>query len=293
MARGGTACRYAGTSKGRLAVQGIAALVQNANFKGFFTGRVYGGASKGICVPGLNCHACPGALGACPIGALQNSLSTASVHFPYYVVGLLLFFGALLGRAVCGFLCPFGLLQDLLYRIPLPKKPVPSRAGHPLRKLKYLVLLVMVVALPLLASAGSAFCKYLCPSGTLAGLFLMLGNNALFQAAGRLFSWKLAVLVAVLILSILAFRPFCKYLCPLGAVYGLLNKVSLLRMRVDQQACVGCGACHAACKMGVDPVADPDHSECIRCGECISACSQGALGYCSAFGNSADAPVRS
>lgn len=93
-------------NKRRLAIQSVAALLQNANFKGFFTGKIYGGNLKNVCVPGLNCYSCPGAVGACPIGSLQSFLSSYSFKFPYYVVGLLIFFGALLGRVVCGFLCP-------------------------------------------------------------------------------------------------------------------------------------------------------------------------------------------
>ena len=116
----------------RFGVQAAAALLQNANFKGFFTGRIYQGPLKQVCVPGLNCYSCPGAVGACPIGSLQSFLDARTFRFPYYVVGLLLFFGALLGRAVCGFLCPFGWIQELLGRIPFYKK-YRFRADRPLR----------------------------------------------------------------------------------------------------------------------------------------------------------------
>ena len=134
--------------KRRHGIQGIAALIANANFKGFFTGRIYKGAGKNVCVPGLNCYSCPGATGACPIGSLQNALGGKKIKFPYYVAGLLIFFGALLGRAVCGFLCPFGLIQDLLDKIPFKHKNNHFKADQPLRWLKYIVLAVMVLMLP-------------------------------------------------------------------------------------------------------------------------------------------------
>ncbi|MDD6061644.1 MAG: 4Fe-4S binding protein, partial [Oscillospiraceae bacterium] len=127
-------------SKKRFCIQGVATLLQNANFKGFFTGKIFQGTAKSVCVPGLNCYSCPGAVGACPIGSLQNFLSAKKFRFPYYVVGLLIFFGVLLGRAVCGFLCPFGFLQDLLHKIPFPKKIRSFRGDRLLRKLKYGVL---------------------------------------------------------------------------------------------------------------------------------------------------------
>ena len=161
----------------RLTIQGIAALIQNANFKGFFTGTISQSASKAFCVPGLNCYSCPGAVGACPIGSLQNSLSGMTFRFPYYVLGLLIFFGAVVGRAVCGFLCPFGLLQDLLHKIPFPKKIRTFKGDRKLRRVKYIVLLVLVIGVPSFAKLTPAFCKYLCPSGTLSGLLLALGDR--------------------------------------------------------------------------------------------------------------------
>lgn len=261
----------------RLAIQGIAALLQNANFKGFFTGRIYQGGLKAVCVPGLNCYSCPGAVGACPIGSLQNSLSGMSFRLPYYVLGLLIFFGALLGRAVCGFLCPFGLLQDLLNKIPFPKKIRTFRGDRKLRYLKYAVLLILVIGVPIFVKLTPAFCKYLCPSGTLSGLLLALSDSRLYAVLGGQFYWKLSVLMAVVVISIMIYRPFCKYLCPLGAIYAPFNKVALLRMSCDEAACISCGKCKDICGMGVDPSTDPNDPECIRCGSCIEACPAKAL----------------
>ena len=263
----------------RLAIQGIAALIQNANLKGFFTGRIYQGATKAMCVPGLNCYSCPGAMGACPIGSVQNTLSGLSIKIPYYVLGLLIFFGALLGRAVCGFLCPFGLLQDLLNRIPIGRKIRTFKVDRKLRKLKYVVLLVLVIVVPMAVRLTPAFCKYVCPSGTLSGLLLALGDSKLFAILGSTFAWKVSVLVLVVVVSVLIYRPFCKYLCPLGAIYAPFNKVALLHMSCDKTSCVECGACAAICGMGVNPSEDPNDLECIRCGQCVKACPAKALAY--------------
>ncbi|MBQ7703133.1 MAG: 4Fe-4S binding protein [Firmicutes bacterium] len=266
-------------NKKRLAIQGVAALIQNANFKGLFTGRIYQGGLKSVCVPGLNCYSCPGAVGACPIGSLQNSLSGMSVKIPYYVLGLLIFFGALLGRAICGFICPFGLLQDLLNKIPFVKKIRTFRGDRQLRKLKYAVLIVLVIIVPICVRLTPAFCKYVCPSGTLSGILLSLADSRLFSVLGAIFTWKVIVLILVVVLSILIYRPFCKYICPLGAVYAPFNKVALLHMSCDSSSCVSCGACASACGMGVDPSVDPNDTECIRCGSCIKTCSAKALSY--------------
>ena len=201
----------------RLAVQICAALLQNANWRGFASGTIYQGELKQVCVPGLNCYSCPGAVGACPLGSLQNSLSRQKPSFPFYVLGLLILFGALLGRAVCGFLCPFGLVQDLLFRIPFFKKIRTFPGEKYLRWLKYVIAALLVVALPLIYTGVPYFCKYVCPAGTLFGAIPLLSlDQILSDQIGPLFWWKLLVLIHVLLVSLLLSRPFCRYLCPLG-----------------------------------------------------------------------------
>ena len=261
--------------KKRFGIQAAAALLQNANFKGFFTGRISENAAKGVCVPGLNCYSCPGAVGACPLGSLQSFLGSRPFKIPYYVAGLLIFFGALLGRAVCGFLCPMGWIQELIALVPVPKKNR-FMADKPLRKLKYLVLAAMVI-LPFFVARTPFFCKYICPSGTAAALFLAAADKAVRGLLGNLFSWKLAVLIAVVLASLFIWRPFCKYLCPLGAFYGFFNRFALYRGSIDESACTRCGKCAAACRMGVDPVANINSVECIRCGDCARCCPAKAI----------------
>ena len=92
------------------------ALLFNANLKGFinvegyFNGKIYQGQTKNVCVPGINCYSCPGAVGACPLGSLQGALGNRSTLF--YVGGTLLLYSILFGRMICGWLCPFGFIQD-------------------------------------------------------------------------------------------------------------------------------------------------------------------------------------
>lgn len=266
-------------NKKRTWIQSLAFLIQNANFKGFFTGKIYQGAIKNICVPGLNCYSCPGAVGACPMGSLQNALAASKFKFPYYILGLLLFFGALLGRVVCGFLCPFGFLQDILDKIPFPKKVKTFRGDSLLRKLKYIVLIVLVIALPFLYKMVPFFCKYLCPSGTTAGIMLMLADTKLLSVLGSRFLWKFSILMCILLLSVIVYRPFCKYLCPLGAFYGMFNRIAALHMSVEFDRCIHCNACAKVCGMGVDPSKQPDSAECIRCGKCIEKCPKDIIHF--------------
>ena len=134
------------------------------------------------------------------------------------------------------------------------------------------------------------FCKYLCPQGVLEGAIPLAAVNSGIRAAlGALFSWKLGILVAVILLSVLFYRPFCKWLCPLGAFYALLNKVSLFGMKVDKHKCVSCGKCAKVCKMDVDVTKAPDHTECIRCGMCVRACPTKAVSFRCGFGKGKEA----
>ncbi len=263
----------------RRCIQLAAALLYNANFRGFAQGTIYQGKLKGLCVPGLNCYSCPGAVASCPLGTLQNALSSVRYRFPMYILGILILFGLLLGRVVCGFLCPFGLLQELLYKLPLPKIKK-SRATRLLSYLKYAVLAVFVVCLPLYLGLAKglpvpAFCKYICPAGTLeGGLPLVGGNSALGALAGKLFSWKVFLMILILLSAIPLYRSFCRFLCPLGAIYSLFSRISLLGVRVEESQCTGCGACVRHCKLDIKK---PGDRECIQCGECREVCRTGAI----------------
>lgn len=272
--------------------QAGAALLTNLHLPNFLKGGLYQGAGKAVCVPGLNCYSCPGAAGACPIGAFQAVVGSSKFGFSYYITGFLILLGVLLGRFICGFLCPFGWFQELLHKIPFKK--FSTKRLKPLRYLKYAVLLVMVFLLPLLlvndvGMGDPFFCKYLCPQGVLEGAIpLSFVNSGIRSALGALFTWKLSILIALMVLSVMFYRPFCKWLCPLGAFYALLNKVSLFQMKVDKNKCVSCGKCAKACKMDVDVTKTPNHTECIRCGMCIRACPTNAVRFRYGMGSGKD-----
>lgn len=257
--------------------------ITNGYINGFLEGKIYQGQSKKWCVPGLNCYSCPGALGSCPIGALQAVITTRDYQFSFYVIGLLMGFGAILGRFVCGWLCPFGLVQDALYKIPAMKKIRRLPFEQVLNKLKYVIFILFVMILPmtLVTSYGAQtpwFCKLICPSGTLmAGIPLVLTNPLLQNSIGWLFNWKMAILIIIVVLSIKIYRPFCRYLCPLGAFYSVFNPISLMRYQIDVEACTSCGKCQSACGMDIPVYENANSLECIRCGKCIKACPHQAL----------------
>lgn len=266
----------------RRLIQLYAALLYNAQVKGFVTGDIYTGPLKALCVPGLNCYSCPGAVGACPLGALQNALASSGNRAPAYVLGILLLFGLTLGRTICGFLCPVGLLQELLYKIPTPKVRK-GRLTRALSYVKYAVLAVFVVILPLWYALQKyplpAFCKYICPAGTLEGAVGLLSNPVhadKLSMLGLLFTRKFLILVLLALLCVFVYRAFCRFLCPLGAIYGLFARLAVIGVKVDVKTCTDCGRCVSHCKMDIRRVGD---HECIHCGECIGECPVKAISF--------------
>ena len=267
----------------RLFIQLSFAALSNGYLKGFSQGRIFEGKSKYLCIPGLNCYSCPGALASCPIGSLQAVLSSRQFKLSLYVLGFLFLFGSIFGRFICGFLCPFGLVQDLLYKIPFVKKIRRLPGERFLRYFRFIILLIFVILLPLfvidITGLGQPwFCKFICPAGSLeGGIPLVLLNSAMRGAAGFIFRWKLFILLVTILASIIIYRPFCRYVCPLGAVYGLFNKFSIYQIRLDGEKCTKCGTCQKSCKLDIKIYENPSSMDCIRCGECISRCPHNAL----------------
>ncbi len=268
----------------RLIVQLIFTILTNGYTYGYLNGKIYQGALKYACVPGLNCYSCPGAVASCPIGALQALLNRQGFQIPFGMLGFFFLVGSLLGRFVCGWLCPFGLVQDLLHKIPVFRKRKRLPLHHILKFGKYAVLLLFVCIGSVFLFGGfakvPAFCKYICPSGTLFGAIPLLAANKLLRSqAGGLFFWKLGILLFLLLLSVTVYRPFCQYLCPLGAIYGLFNRFSLVQIHWEEQQCTSCGACEKACPVALSVREISRSPECIRCGRCIEACPGGCLSF--------------
>ncbi len=266
---------------GRRLVQLYSALLHNAYIKGFIDGKIYTGSTKYACVPGLNCYSCPGATGSCPLGALQNALASAGHRAGWYVLGIMLLFGVILGRTICGWLCPLGLIQELLHKIPTPKL-WKNRFTRILSWLKYIILAVFVIAMPLWFGLRCqvplpAFCKFICPAGTLEGAMGLLAhpaNSSYYSMLGILFTRKFVIMVVIALACVFCYRTFCRFICPLGAIYGLFSRFNVIGVKVDAKRCNGCGACVRHCGMDVRFVGD---HECIQCGRCMDVCHQNAI----------------
>ncbi len=268
--------------KKRRLIQVYSALLFNAYLKGYITGKIFKGATKNICTPGLNCYSCPGAVTACPLGALQNAFASSGKTVPYYMLGIILLYCITFGRWICGWLCPFGFVQDLLHKIKTPKLKK-GRITRVLSYFKYVLLVLFVVIFPLLYVIRDlplpAFCKYICPAGTFGGALGLLinpANESSFGMLGPLFTWKFILMVSVIVAAVFIYRVFCRFFCPLGALYGLFNKIAIFGIKLDKKACIDCGKCISECHMDISAVGD---HECIMCGECVSVCPTEAISW--------------
>jgi len=265
----------------RRLVQLYSALLYNAHLKGFIDGEIYVGKAKYACVPGFNCYSCPGAVGACPLGSIQNALASSGHQAGWYVLGIIALFGVILGRTICGWICPLGLIQELLHKIPTPKIRK-SRVTRVLSWLKYILLAVFVVAIPLWYGLKNnlplpGFCKYICPAGTFEGAMGLLSNpvnTEKFSMLGILFTRKFIIMLVIGLLCVFCYRSFCRFICPLGAIYGFFNRFNVIGVKVDKGRCNNCGACVRSCGMDVRRVGD---HECINCGKCMEGCAQKAI----------------
>lgn len=273
----------------RFFTQVASTFLQNSSFQFFTTKGPYTGFLKSFCSFGLNCYSCPMAWFSCPLGIIQNLFTSlrilpAKVLIPAfaYSLGLILLMSLVLGRFICGWLCPFGLLQELLYRIPFYKKEIALPYGLQ-RYLKHLFLAFFVILLPILylTEIGYGllwFCKFVCPAGTLeAGYLNLILQPHFTKNIGIIFYLKTAFLFAFFILCIVDLRFFCKNICPLGLIYGIFNKYGLFRLRWNENKCTLCGVCEKICPMSLHIPKDLNSVECIRCLNCLSICPSKAI----------------
>lgn len=244
-------------AKRRATVQVASALALNS----YLTQQV----TKGLPCPALNCYGCPAAAFACPIGSLQHFVGRH--QFPFYVLGVVGLVGALIGRASCGWFCPFGWFQELVYKIPVPKLRLPNRFNWT----RYAVLTVLAIAIPFL-TREPWFCK-LCPAGALEGGIPVAILSADMRALiGGLYWVKLGILGGFLAWMSVTRRPFCRWVCPLGALWSPFNPVSSLRLRVDQERCTRCARCREVCPVDVRVYESGVSGACIRCLACVREC---------------------
>ena len=277
---------------------GIGVIFTNSYINAIWTKGLYEGPLRQICIPGLNCHSCPFSVLACPIGIMQSFLCNHQI--PFYLIGYIALIGILVGRAACGWICPFGWLQDMMFKIKSRKFGIPKFLTH----IKWVSLLLLTLLLPYF-TAVHWFSK-LCPYGALIGAIpwaVWNPINPVFQepviAPGSYGFWfvvKMVILVGFLLWFVLAKRPFCRVACPMGLIFSWFNKISLLKieapkaqyssqetiaqttpqvinwltLEVPKAQCSGCKLCKSICPTDLDVPDEVESSACIKCLDCLA-----------------------
>lgn len=233
-------------------------------------------SAKWLCTPVLSCHSCALSWVACPIGVFVHYSSYQI--FPLIAVGTVLAVGVLFGRLLCGWVCPFGAIQDLLFRIRSRKFELPAWTNN----IKYLVLVLTVFLLPYLLGPESwgSFCRY-CPAPAwqvrLPG-FIGDGVAGVFDLTPALVV-KFTVLAVVVVGAIVSSRSFCRVLCPIGALLAPLNYISFWVVRPTGNECISCQGCDRVCPTDIKPSERLVNNlpanralDCVVCHECTAAC---------------------
>ncbi len=282
----------------RKKVQIITTLLQNSYFLPLLNPKIYlyKGPLKFLCGPSLNCYSCPFALFSCPLGLIQNfffSLKFLPLSMVFklftYLFSFLLLWGVLIGRIVCGWICPIGFFQELTYKLS-PFKKIQIFSSFSLKSRIFSKGLFFFFTLIFIPFGGGIFlkkllpfCEILCPAGTLEASFLqILLHKELLHLLSFLFFIKLFFFIVFLFFTLAELRFFCKFLCPLGLVYGLFNKLSF-ELKVNPNFCTKCKACEKVCPMNIKVYEEFKHFssmiECIKCFECQKVCPSKAIKF--------------
>jgi len=255
-------------------VQTFSFIALNSNLRG---AEVYP-----VCLPVMHCNACPLSWTTCPIYRLSELVQ---FHEPimsaeWLFLGVILGLCVIAGRYFCGWVCPAGFVQDMLFKIPTPKFQLPSY----MKWLKYGFLFITVIAVAYFAGkeVPAFFCTY-CPTATVESVIpaMIFLPEYVIGAAGN---WRFVVLAIVVVLAITNYRNFCKIMCPIGAMVAITNKFSLFSMKLGADKCIHCHKCDKSCPMDV-PVENCSvtgrkinrNSECIECLTCESVCPTTAI----------------
>lgn len=209
-------------------------------------------------IPFMSCTHCP--MRVCPGRWLQP-----------WVIGFIALSSLAAGRVFCGWACPMGALQDLLARVPKLRalsRPRFGRFDRWLKGLKYPVLALTVWGF-------YALNKRFAVPVRAHGDWSLDAVRVAWLTSDAYSHIRVIALVAGVVLALALTRIWCRYLCPLGALLTLGNKISVWHLRRDMDKCSGCGKYPRECRT----YTTPGTSDCVVCGDCVEGCPRHAISF--------------
>ena len=206
----------------------------------------------------MSCTSCP--MRVCPGVWLQP-----------WVIGFLVVSGIVAGRVFCGWACPMGVVQDLLGRVPklrALRRPQFGPVDRWLKGLKYLMLAVAVAAFYLVNERFAVPVR----GHSNWSLDAIRVSWLTYDTASRV---RVVILMAGVVLALGLTRVWCRYLCPLGALLTIGNRIGIFRLRRNPSLCVNCGKYPRECRT----YTTPGTADCVLCGDCIEGCAKAAIGF--------------
>jgi len=215
------------------------------------------------------------------------------------VMAALIICALLFGRVYCSFICPMGVFQDIISRCFKGKKFI-YRKNNPILRWSIVAVFLILFHLGFTVIIGvldpySAYGRiavhifkpiYMFMNNILASVFNSFGNYAFYKteiAILSVFSLSVALLTFVVIgvLALLKGRLYCNTICPVGTIFGFMNKFSLFKIRIDKNKCASCGICAKSCKAScIDARARTiDYSRCVNCFNCVSKCNKKGISF--------------
>ncbi len=208
-----------------------------------------------------------------PLAVVGQMAASLSIYWPFVLTAVLpVMLSLLFGRFFCGWICPATFLYELNTIIALTLQRFGIRAGQRRfdRRVKYMVLLAGLI---LSAISGSVLISVIYPPA-------IIGRELYFGIALNGVGAGLVFFVLTLLFDLLVSRRgFCRYVCPGGALYSLLGRYRLFRIRRIVENCNDCAKCNAVCEFGLDPLHDDFGQECNNCTACIAICPTDALTF--------------
>lgn len=246
---------------------------------------VFGIAMSGLIYPFFFCYSCPFAVAACPLGLMEHAAIDLvlmgvmeGLMLFAYTFGFLAVVGVIFGRAFCGWACPIGALQDAIngIREKFVKKLFGDRFDVDRPRLKYLkyffIPFIPIASYFTLELFYTRFCPIGGITGTIPSLLFFPGQ----WEPSTDFPIKVISITLFFVLVVVVGRGWCRFLCPIGAIFAPFNKISLLKLE-RKEDCQLCELCSESCPMQIKSPGTEDDPECVLCGRCVESCEHDSL----------------